>query len=282
MAPSWASRQGTLHVVSFEKRDKRKTNSFESHVWSGPLPEGSFYDLGHGLYVSSPAFEFLFMAAKLDIRELVAFGYEICGLYAFDPDAERGFKTRSHPLVTKRQLARYLANASNCRGHRKAVRALRFIVERSASPMESTCVMLSCLPYSLGGYSLPAPLMNHRVQLSAAAQTIAKRKYCIADACYPKEKLDLEYHGRYDHDASAAFDSDRSRVNALIEMGYEVIELTSSQVRDLNQFEAIMRHVAKLLGKRIRSEGLGRTPARLEARKLLFDWNQRSGEPAAQ
>ena len=284
-APQWASPESAdhlatkIHCTVLSREQQRRSQKVEAHVWSGPIPPGSFHPFDDNVFVSSPAFEYLQMASSVDERELIAFGDEICGLYTFDASAPRGFRSRRTPLVTKRELQQYLDNAAGCRGYRRALKALRHIVERSASPMETAVEMMACLPYHLGGYGLEQPIMNHPVELTPQAALIARRNTCIADMCYPELLLDIEYHGKLDHDSPSALDSDRERVNGLIEMGYEVIELTGAQVANLLQFEAVTRLVARKTGKRIRREKCGALPERLKLRQLLFAWNRSGGEP---
>ena len=155
--------------------------------------------------------------------------------------------------------------------------ALSHVVDNSASPMETFDILALCLPYRLGGYGLPTPIMNCEVPLSSRAARIAKRHRCFADMCYGTIGLDLEHHGKLDHSSEEDVLSDRARVNALKEMGYEVIELTNDQVRDLMAFEYIIQRIAKLLGKRLKKSRLGATPERLAFRKQAFGWNQSSG-----
>ena len=288
LAPKWLddsflnAGSGKLHILVFDQRHRRRSRSHTTHLWSSPIPEGSFCDLGHGAYVSSPNFTFLQMATELSLTQLIAYGMELCGRYAFDATADRGMKSRQAALTTHSSLAKYLAGAKACRGYANAVRALPSIVDDSASPMETVDEMLLCLPYRHGGYGLPQLAMNVPVELDQHARQIAGRLRCYADMCYPDIRLDIEHHGAYDHDRPESFNSDRARVNGLKAMGYEVIELTGNQVADLYAFEEIARYVAKRRGKRIERYVLGPTPARLTLRDTLFTWNRNNGHAARQ
>jgi very-short-patch-repair endonuclease len=90
--------------------------------------------------------------------------------------------------------------------------------------------------------------------------------------------VDIEHHGRHDHSSIEENDSDRDRVNGLKEMGFEVIELTSSEVNDLYVYECIIERIAKLLGKKLDKSKFGPTPARVRLRKELTVWNRSSGK----
>ena len=281
--PGWADESflkscgGAIGVLVAGQSSRRRSSWHYGSVWSGAFPEGSFFDCGGGAFVSSPCFTFLQMAAELGLYELIAYGDEICGNYSFDACAPGGIRQRSRPLVTVAQLERYLAAARGCRGHKLAMKALAFIVEGSASPMETVDEMLLCLPYRHGGYSVAGPEMNHRIDLDEKLARLAGRHYCRADICWPDRLLVIEHQGARDHSDADSFSSDRARINALVTMGFEVLELTHGQVSDLQAFEEIALHVAGVLGKRVDKRKLGATPERIALRKELFEWNQRNG-----
>ncbi len=278
-ADAEAEREQALHIVVPNQIDRRRIPGVRYHVCRPPFPEGSFYQLDAGLWVASPCFDFIALAATVALSDLIAFGNELCGRYGFDADSPRGFRSRQVPLVSKKELASYLDASSGRRGIQRARKALPFIVEGAASPMESLVQMLLCLPYRLGGYNLPVPHLNLPIDLNSQAAVIARRHHCVADLCYPHVKLDIEYHGRFDHSGSSEFDSDRARVNGLREMGYDVIELTSGQVRDFDCFESVALQIAKRLGCRIRGQYRGALRPRIELRQRLFGWNARNGMP---
>ena len=283
-APSWAlgfheEYGNPIEAIAFGRPSSPRSRHHLAHTWSGRIPARSFYSYSENVNVTSVEFEFLLLASQVDIRQLILYGDEICGLYSFDPEAERGFRKRTKPITTKARLAKYLSGAKGCRGCKAAMRALKYVEELSASPMESVVEMLLCLPRMLGGYGLPRPEMNIEVPLSPRAQRIAQRSKCIADLCYPLIKLDIEYQGEFDHDNEKGFVSDRARVTGLLEMGYEVIELTYDQVAHLERFELIARYVAKKLGVYLKPQARGATPERIKLRQLAFAWNRNYGEP---
>ena len=245
--------------------------------FNGDLPPNSFYRLNDRVYVSSPGFSFLQMACVLDLPKLIAYGDELCGLYAFDEKNERGMLQRDTPLITKKQLEAFIASAKGLRGYKQAKRALPFIIERSASPMETVDEMLLCLPYRLGGYAIRQPTMNHEVALTTEASRLCHKGNCRADISWPPIKFDLEYQGHADHLGREDFVADRRRINALRIMGYEVIELTNDQVRDWHSFEILALHTAKTVGHRLQKRDFGLTAERKNLRCSLFDWNASYG-----
>lgn len=266
-----------LEVLALDAPRQRRSKRRAVHEWHGAIPEGSFYELSPNVFVESPPFMFLQAANILSFPALIAFGDELCGLYSFDEQEDRGFRRRTAPLTTKRKLERCLEQAKGCKGSAQARSALSYIVENSASPMETLDEMTMCLPYRHGGYGLHVPEMNQEVELNERAARIAKRQKCFLDMGYLPTKLDIEHHGKYDHSSEAEVASDRARVNGLREMGIEVVELTIDQVSDLVAYEFIVQRIARILGKRLSKDHLGATPERLALRKELFLWNASSG-----
>lgn len=243
LIPSWVSTcleqsAAPLDVLVFDSSHRRLGASVATRVWGAEIPEGSFFEFANGVVVPSPCFTFLLMAKRLSLPELIAYGDELCGLYAFDEESPRGMRQREAPLITLAELNRYLDGASGAPGSRLARQALPFIVEGSASPMETVDAMLFCLPIRHGGYALPEAKMNLEVPLGQLASKIARKQTCRGDLCWLDKGLIVEHQGLYDHDNSGAYASDRARIDALKAEGYNVLELTSGIVRDLSAFEA--------------------------------------------
>ena len=283
LAPRWALnllRDGAekLCLLVFDNSVRERSSVHQTYSWSGPIPEGSFYELKPSVFIESPAFMFLHAASILSFEQLIAFGDELCGLYSFSEQEKRGFRQREVPLITTEQLRRYLDGAAGCTGRKAAIRALPFVVDRSASPMETFDEMTMCLPYRLGGYGMPEFQMNAEVPLTPRAARIARRSSCRLDMGNIDALLDVEHDGKLDHSTDEDKDSDRDRVNGLKEMGFEVIELTRHEVGDLFVYETIIERIAKILGKRIHASKKGATPERLRLRKEIADWNRSSGK----
>ena len=282
LIPEWAAPTcayyGMLHLLVFDSAFKRHSQTHATHAWSGPVPEGAFFALRPNVYVESPEFMFLHAATILDFETLIAFGDELCGFYSFDEREKRGFRRRSAPLTSTKKIAQLLAKtASGSPGMSIAKRALQYVVDGSASPMETFDEMTMCLPRCYGGYKLPTATMNQEVILTPRAARIANRERCYLDMGYLEHNLDVEHHGKYDHSEEDERSSDRARVNGLKDMGIEVIELTKDQVNDLYAYELIIERIAKILNVRIRKSCKGATEARLKLRKAIVDWNSSSG-----
>ena len=283
LAPSWATprflekNDGILHTMCRTATQRRRSAGRAIHLYTELPAIPSFYRFNDHVYIASPEYVFLVAATMLDFPQLIALGDELCGMYSFDPEAERGFRTREVPLVGKMELDYFIADCHGLPGSVQARRALTHVVEKSASPMETVLEQLICLPQRLGGYNLPQPDMNLTIPLSQEAARIAKREKCLADLCYLDAHIDIEYSGELDHSPLANMHSDFARINALRKEGFEVIVVTKQQLDDLIAFETIVQGVARKLNKRIRRKHLGNLPQRKELRRKLFAWNVSGG-----
>lgn len=283
LAPKWTSIEsvlppnGMIDAITQSHKDRRQTVGHVVRAIPGAVPEGSFYQLSDNVYICSPSYVFLLMAKRLSFPKLVALGYELCGLYSLDRRSERGIRQRKAPLLCIERLRSYVEGAKGVQGCSRALRALGCVQELCASPMETECAMLACMPYRYGGYGLKKFSINHEIRLVSGAFRIAGKRTCYGDLCYPDEGIDIEFQGKYDHAPQDKYDADRARVNAIRMSGYNVIELTSGQVGDLRSFEAIMLSLARATSKRIDKRYLGPTPARVELRRELFEWSASCG-----
>ena len=263
-------------VLVFDDSSRRRSSGVECRAWQTSLPSNSFYKV-RGEYVSSPEFVFLQMASKLPIEQLIALGCELCGLYVLLPKEVKHpgsldeMPKRLSPLTNASKIATFLEGAGQARGKQKAVRALRYVVDGSRSPMETMVYMLLCLPVMMGGYGLPKPEMNATIPLNEEARIIARRHHCEGDLCWVDSQLDIEYHGEV-HVGKAPMKSDVGRELGIEHMGWRVITVTSSQVFDADQFEVVAKEAAERIGKRLRKRVFEAVPQRNALRHELELW----------
>ena len=136
LAPSWLTEDylnrgsSRIDALVFRQEDRRKSNNHIARSWSGKLPPGSFYDLGHGVLVASPGFIFLRMASQLSFSELIAYGDELCGLYSFDSSSPRGIRQRTEPLASVKKLEEYLEGAKGGGASKLAKRCSTWLIGR--------------------------------------------------------------------------------------------------------------------------------------------------------
>lgn len=223
------------------------------HVWSAPVPAGAFASLGGGVFLATPELLFLQLARENELPALVLLGYEMCGAYALRRPGAGG-AARCHPLTSVAQLRRFLDLVGPVRGTSLARRALRFIADESASPGETAMVFLVCLPRMLGGYGLPLPVMNYRLEVPARMRALVGGGFLQLDACWPEARLALEYDGAQFHSGAELVSRDRLRANRLELLGVSAIAIDKAIVFSAGRFDQAVRQVMRGIGYRPKAE----------------------------
>lgn len=244
--PFWLSRP--LHVLVGVRSFRRSTHTIETHLWSSPLLKGDVLKANDELYVSSPEFCFLQMAAYMNLVELIELGFEFCGTYGKSDNTLENCT----PLTTSRKLSSFLEKASKHRGSKQALRAVRHVIDGSASPMETVLTMLFCLPYRLGGYGLPKPLINRRIDMTA--ETSLSRSYYVCDLYWPESRLAVEYDSDSFHSGTEKLTRDSIRRGDLASAGVTVITVTRQQLMSSLDLHQLAQTVARHIGHRFRYE----------------------------
>lgn len=229
----------------------RRREDVKCHFLQKDLPSGSFLYLEEGVYISSPELCFLQMASLLSIEELILVGFELCGTYARVPYDSRGFKQRRSPLASKKSLARFLSRTKGMYGTPMAQRALRYIRDGAASPMEAALAMLLGLPPSLGGYGLGMPELNVRVD-TVKKRTDSLQSYFRRCDLFWSPNLAVEYDSVQEHSGKDSLERDAVRRNDLLAKQIVTMSITPRQVYNLSLFDTRAREIAAFLGKRVR------------------------------
>ena len=235
-----------LTLIVDNRESRRLLSGATCRVWDGCHIGGSFAKASPGVYVSTPEACFLQMATVLSLVHLVQLGMELCGSYTMQPLARGGFEQRE-PLSSVETLARYLAKASNVRGVGKARQAIRYIADGSASPAETNVVILLCFPTSLGGYGLPLPLLNKRIDVSSKNQSLTRSSHFKCDLFWPQIKTAVEYDSDFWHFGEDRQAKDAARRNALEAMGVTMVTMTKRQLYDARETDRVAAIVARRL-----------------------------------
>ena len=270
-----------LHVLVGSNNARKKHQSLQCHISSGEFPSGSFIRMGSGLIASSPELCFLQMAGELSLIELVSLGFELCGSYRLNKEnttgqdvISKGFRS-DLPLTNVAKLNSYTKKTVHIKGCKNARRAISFIIDGAASPMETILTMLLTLPYRFGGYGFPKPILNFGIDIPqsigesnsifpvmitinyngsiAESKNISAEKskyYC--DLFWPDRKIALEYDSDEYHTGSSRIEKDAIRRNTLASAGVTVVTASRRQVYDSEKMRALAEVLSRLLGKRIR------------------------------
>lgn len=254
-----------LHVMVPDKTAANAVKHLACHVHSGALPSGSFVRIEDGLLLCSPELSFLHLATRLPLPHLVKLGFELCSLYTLQPDGTAGYG-RPLPPTTVRALDAYLERCAGMRGVASARRALRFVGNASGSPMETALAIVLCLPRHLGGYGLPLPLLNFRIDAPQRDRASDEKSYYLCDLYWPQAKVAVEYDSDLEHTGPRRIAEDAQRRNDLADLGITTITATREQVMDGEKLDRIAQQLRRRLHMRARRE---REPSPRERERLI-------------
>jgi len=156
-------------------------------------------------------------------------------------------------------------------GHVNVSRALRYIVDGSASPMETILVMLLTLPYKLGGYGLPPPELNKKIEFGKSAAHRYGKAFYVCDLFWPKDNLAIEYDSALYHTGAERINNDSKKRMDLAILGIDVITVTNKQIQRRDMFDDLSKLIAGKLQKRLRYENDKFRKAQRELHSLLLN-----------
>lgn len=230
------------HVTVVKKSQNYKRQGCVTHLSKKNLPPSSVKKL-NGEYVSSPELVFLELASYLDIHRLILLGLGMCSHSPSKP---------SMAITTSKKIENFLNKTSGTHGHRKAMRALRYVKNSSGSIMESLTYMILGLPNSLGGFGLSDVRFNYEIKLNKEEQIELGQKRCFVDLYFQNERLILEYDSLEHHSKSEEQSFDMIRTSVLESKGYSVVRLNAIQLYDKNSCIKFANRISSKLRKRIR------------------------------
>ena len=216
-------------------------NGKKVHSTEMRLPNKSIQTL-NGIKVSSPELLFLELANKLSIQRLILLGLQLCSHPPGCP---------SRAITTKQKLERFISKTAGHRGHRKAMRALKYIENGSASIMESLAYMILTLPHAMGGYGLKGAVFNYEIKLSNNASMRLDQDRCFLDLYYRHAKIGVEYDSFTFHNSPSEQGRDAVRSAVLSRQGIEVLHMYTIQLYNKEACKDFAYNLAAHLGKRI-------------------------------
>ena len=224
--------------------------------------------------VSSPEFCYLQMANQLSLVHLIELGYELCGTYSMPAGRESELSAEGLfnrvPLTSRKRLKAFAERMPGMKGRQKVMRALRYLNDGSASPMETKLSVLLTLPYKLGGYSFPMPELNSRIIPSKAAKRISSKACYICDLYWPDYNLAVEYDSDLFHTGPERIANDAKKKNDLASIDVTTITVTNQQIRNTAEFEKLAGLLAGIMSKKLLFKNPGFSIAHRELRKQLF------------
>ena len=255
-----------------DKRSRRSSKNAICRVLPEGLATPSFVSIDDACACTTPELTYLYICQRDELVDHVRCAMELCGTYALGPsEHDRITRYNLAPLSTKANIREYAQANHGIRGSGKALSALRYVCDKSASPMETALCMLLCLPPTSGGYGLPLPELN--AELPVIKRLGSKRVEGVryGDLVYRSARLIIEYQSRLFHEYAGNSDEDEERRDDLEMMGHHVMFVTPSRLKNFERFEGIVQRIAHHLGISLNSKMMGPTHERLELRKKLLE-----------
>lgn len=260
-----------VHLLAPSVEDRIRRKGLTCHACAQNFPKDSFVNAAENVLASSPNLCLVQMSTMMPFPKLIALGCEFAGVYRLSADNPRGFLDAA-PEITIASLSRFLSRVDGMHGTKTARRVLAYIIERSASPMETNVVLLLCLPRRLGGYGLPRPQMNARIDVGRRARKAASKKYYRCDLFWSEANLAVEYESDLRHMSSDSMANDSARRSALAYLGVEVVTLTKRQVLNVHELDRVALLLSKKLLKRVPAATNTWIRKRNELRSQLLDF----------
>lgn len=206
-------------------------------------------------YLCTPEELFLQMANQLPFLDLLQLGFEFCGTYVAErPETIASFLHR--PYTSTSKLSQFMDSPLNQgrRGISQAKEAIRFLQDRAASPREASLFMMLTLPCRRGGYGLPKPQINYRIEIPRNMKHIIRSRYFVCDLYWPEANLAIEYDSDKYHTGAKKIAKDSSRRDALSILNVNVITVTNQQIGQLAEMDSLAFGISKRLGTRYRTD----------------------------
>lgn len=235
-----------LHVLVPATGQAQRNRFAVCHACRTELPTGSVQRVAEGLFCLTPAGCFLYAARRLTLPQLIAYGCQLCGSFAVEPDG--GHELLEHaPALRAAELRVFLAQVpAHVYGVKKARAAAAYVRDGYRSPREVIFGMLLGLPRRLGGHALQLEI-SRRVDLGPRARKLYGRGCCLCDLYHEAARLDVEIDGAY-HRSADQQAQDALRQNVLLDQGIAVARVTGAQVEDATVADAVARLIAERAG----------------------------------
>ncbi len=218
-----------------------------------PFPPNSFFKIPNlEVYVACPELTFLQAARHLDFVSLVCLGFDLCSKYYADPNEKFG-QAKRIVLTTPKQIIAYAKSSNHMHGSAKAIRAAKYVLDSSNSPMETKLAIILGLSIRRGGYGLSGIEMNGAVNLSKRGRALMGVAEICGDLAWRKKKLVVEYNSKAVHNNDIVFYNDANRVTSFKDSGWQCIVVTPNNIKTFAAIEniaGVIRNQLKMPAKK--------------------------------
>jgi hypothetical protein len=186
------------------------------------------------------------MARSVPETKLAEIGMNLCAQYYLDP-VSSAIGTRAANLTTVEKLRSFATSVKGMHGSAKALRAIRWVLDNSASPFETKMKLQLCQPLWTGGLALPFTAMNYMVKIDQRTKLSSQHSYSI-DLANPELLIGVEYDGEEYHRNTSA---DKRRRNELAALGWTIFPIEKEVLQDPVLTEKTALQIAKTMKIRI-------------------------------
>ncbi len=245
------AKPGELHLLVSSQHERRQSRNVCCHVWANknPIPKGSIYQVGTGIYVESPELCLVRLAALLPREELLHCMSNMLGIFAFSTLDRMSLISRES-ITNVDKIRDCVRKLPGMQGTKALWSACSWVAERSASPRETSVNLCLALPTRVGGQALPPFEVNAVQTLDEEASRLTVKKHLVPDVYWRSKKLALEYNSSKHHDTEDELEADLEKITAMQKMDITVIPISTRQFNDFDAFDAIVKRVRKTLGVR--------------------------------
>lgn len=253
--------QTKIDLLVNNKNKGYKNKNTNIHVFKSKFPSNSFLSFEKQINISSPELTFCMLSQNYGFAKLALFGLELCSTYVMPNDLTSDFSRDIQPITDAKKIFCYAKklqkNYIKFPGIRNALELSKFIVDNSASPMESRLFILLAFPYKWGGFNIKNLKLNQPLKLSKDAFRINGGHSLIPDLIIEQYKIAIEYDSNQFHENAQKNIRDKSRLNALNHDGWKTFTFVPGFWKDIEALRNLCFDISKAINQRprIRSKG---------------------------
>lgn len=266
---------GSVHILVSSASARTSKSGYAAHARSEALPPTcscAICSIG-GFRVStvSPEMCLMQLAPQGDFVYALALSYEICGRYRrFSRLAQGATAFDMPPLASARSIGKCAGRLGLTSPSRQVRWVLRNTIDGSMSPQETALAVLLSMPSSMGGYGLPAPVLNPSLSTGSRNPALPHGKRLKCDICWPDQRVSIEYDSNLWHSGAERMTHDAIRYNSLKSMDLDAFMVTWDQLRTVEGTDRIAAAVARALGVRMRIRTADFRSKQSALRKILY------------
>lgn len=260
------SRHLNLAVPSQDCRPRHDRVSY--HVWTKPIPEKSFWRINDEVAVASPALMLVQVASKLLQIHYAQISCSILGSYLPVQGDRAGMIDGLKPLATLKELIDMCKKVKGIYSSKHVYPTLKYLAENSASPRETDLLLLVSMTKKKGGLNRRGWEMNPELDIPSAAMRRYLGQSTIKPDLLMRDKMVvLEYQSDEWHSTAQAIEEDEKRKVVFEAMGYKVVAVYTSDMKDAFTFERVAELIYTALGEKYTCA----TDQQLVARQCLIN-----------